>query len=122
MADYGFTHGKVIDGGGGGGASGIVKLIGLAFIGLLLLIFVFSSFTTVHNGYVGVLSLYGDVDTSQVLPAGFHFINPLKSVHEVNVQTTEKKESASVPSSEGLIMELDTSLRFASDPARAGEL
>ena len=84
MADYGFTHGKVVDG-GGGGASGVVRLIGLAFIALLLLIFVFSSFTTVHNGYVGVLSLYGAVDTSQVLPAGFHFINPLKSVHEINV-------------------------------------
>src|SRR5437588_560206 len=32
MADYGFTHGKVIEG-GGGSASAIVKLIGLAFIG-----------------------------------------------------------------------------------------
>src|SRR5881275_947396 len=110
MAEYGFTHGKVVDAGGGAPPSGLIKLIGLAFLGLIALIFVFSSFTTVHNGYVGVLSLYGDVDTSQVLPAGFHFINPLKSVHEVNVQTTEKKEPASVPSSEGLIMELDTSL------------
>src|SRR3954451_13979395 len=122
MADYGFTHGKVVDAGGGGGASGIVKLIGLAFIGLLLLIFVFSSFTTVRNGNVGVLSLYGDVDTSQMLSAGFHFINPLKSVHEINVQTREMKESASVPSNEGLIMNLDTSLRYHIDPSRAAEL
>jgi len=121
MTDYGFTHGKVVDA-GGGGASGIIKLIGLAFIGLILLIFVFSSFTTVHNGFVGVLSLYGDVDTGNVLQAGFHFINPLKSVHEVNVQTNEMKESADVPSNEGLIMHLDTSLRFHIDPARAAEL
>src|SRR5438270_4152138 len=120
MADYGFTHGKVVDGGGGGSA--IVKLIGLAFIALLLLIFAFSSFTTVHNGYVGVLSLYGDVDTGNVLQAGFHFINPLKSVHEINIQTTEMKESADVPSNEGLIMHLDTSLRYHIDPARAAEL
>ena len=121
MTDYGFTHGKVVDA-GSGGASGIIKLIGLAFIGLILLIFVFSSFTTVHNGFVGVLSLYGDVDTGNVLQAGFHFINPLKSVHEVNVQTNEMKESADVPSNEGLIMHLDTSLRFHIDPARAAEL
>jgi len=121
MADYGFTHGKVVDA-GGGGASGIVKLIGLAFIGLLVLIFAFSSFTTVHNGYVGVLSLYGDVNTGNVLQAGFHFINPLKSVHEINIQTTEMKESADVPSNEGLIMHLDTSLRYHIDPARAAEL
>jgi len=121
MADYGFTHGKVVDA-GGGGASGIIKLIGLAFIGLIVLIFAFSSFTTVHNGFVGVLSLYCDVDTGNVLQAGFHFINPLKSVHEVNVQTNEMKESADVPSNEGLIMHLDTSLRFHIDPARAAEL
>ena len=121
MTDYGFTHGKVVDA-GGGGVSGIAKLIGLAFIGLIVVILLFSSFTTVRNGYVGVLSLYGDVDTSQVLTAGFHFINPLKSVHEINVQTREMKESASVPSNEGLIMNLDTSLRYHIDPARAAEI
>jgi regulator of protease activity HflC (stomatin/prohibitin superfamily) len=121
MTDYGFTHGKVVDAGGGGGST-IVKLIGLAFIGLIVVILLFSSFTTVRNGTVGVLSLYGDVDTSQVLSAGFHFINPLKSVHEINVQTREMKESASVPSNEGLIMNLDTSLRYHIDPARAAEI
>src|SRR4051812_7100765 len=122
MTDYGFTHGKVVDAGGGGGLPGIAKLIGLALIGLLLLIFAFSSFTTVRNGHVGVLSLYGDVDTGNTLQAGFHFINPLKSVHEINIQTTEMKESADVPSNEGLIMHLDTSLRYHVDPARAAEL
>jgi regulator of protease activity HflC (stomatin/prohibitin superfamily) len=121
MTDYGFTHGKVVDAGGGGGST-ILRLIGLAFIGLIVVILLFSSFTTVRNGTVGVLSLYGDVDTSQVLSAGFHFINPLKSVHEINVQTREMKESASVPSNEGLIMNLDTSLRYHIDPARAAEI
>jgi prohibitin 1 len=120
MTDYGFTHGKVVNAGGGG--STIVRLIGLAFIALILLILVFSSFTTVRNGHVGVLSLYGDVDTSNVLQAGFHFINPLKSVHEINIQTKEMKESADVPSNEGLIMHLDTSLRFHVDPSRAAEI
>src|SRR5206468_9975219 len=76
MADYGFTHGKVVDA-GGCGASGIVKLIGMAFVGLLAVIFAFSSFTTIHTGHVGVLTLYGEV-TGQVLEAGFHFVNPLK--------------------------------------------
>ena len=121
MTDYGFTHGKVVDA-GGGGLSGIAKLVGLAFIALIFVILLFSSFTTVRNGTVGVLSLYGDVDTSQVLSAGFHFINPLKSVHEINVQTREMKESASVPSNEGLIMNLDTSLRYHIDPSRAAEI
>ena len=121
MADYGFTHGKVMDAGSGGG-SGILRLIGLAFIGLIVVILLFSSFTTVRNGTVGVTSLYGAVDTSNILQPGLHLINPLKSVHEINVQTTEMKESADVPSNEGLIMHLDTSLRYHIDPARAAEL
>jgi len=120
MADYGFTHGKVVDA-GGGGASGIIKLIGLAFIGLLLLIFAFSSFTTIRTGHVGVLTLYGEV-TGQVLEAGFHFVNPLKSVHEISIQTSEIKETASVPSSEGLVMGLDTSLIFHLDAAHAASI
>src|SRR5438067_2263658 len=120
MTDYGFTHGKVVDA-GGGGASGIVKFIGLAFIAILMLIFVFSSFTTIKTGHVGVLTLYGEV-TGQVLDAGFHFINPLKSVHEISIQTSEVKEQANVPSSEGLVMGLDTSLIFHLDEAHAAAI
>src|SRR3954468_19390515 len=120
MADYGFTHGKVVDA-GGGGASGIVKFIGLAFIAILMLIFVFSSFTTIHTGHVGVLTLYGEV-TGQVLEAGLHFVNPLKSVHEISIQTSEIKETASVPSSEGLVMGLDTSLILHLDAAHAASI
>jgi prohibitin 1 len=120
MADYGFTHGKVVDA-GGGGASGLVKFIGLAFIAILMLIFLFSSFTTIKTGHVGVLTLYGEV-TGQVLDAGFHFINPLKSVHEISIQTSEVKEQANVPSSEGLVMGLDTSLIFHLDEAHAAAI
>jgi prohibitin 1 len=120
MADYGFTHGKVMDAGSGGGA-GIAKLIGLAFLGLIVVILLFSSFTTVRTGHVGVLTLYGEV-TGQTLEAGFHFVNPLKSVHEISIQTSEIKEKASVPSSEGLVMGLDTSLIFHLDEAHAASI
>jgi prohibitin 1 len=121
MADYGFTHGKVIDGGSSGGGSAIVRLIGLAFIGLIVVILLFSSFTTIRTGHVGVLTLYGEV-TGQVLEAGFHFVNPLKSVHEISIQTSEVKETASVPSSEGLVMGLDTSLIFHLDEGHAADI
>jgi regulator of protease activity HflC (stomatin/prohibitin superfamily) len=84
MADYGFTHGKVLDAGSGGGGSAIVRVIGLAFVGLIVVILLFSSFTTIRTGHVGVLTLYGEV-TGQVLEAGFHFVNPLKSVHEISI-------------------------------------
>jgi prohibitin 1 len=121
MADYGFTHGKVIDGGSSGGGSAIVRLIGLAFIGLIVVILLFSSFTTIRTWHVGVLTLYGEV-TGQTLEAGFHFINPLKSVHEISIQTLEVKEKASVPSSEGLVMGLDTSLLFHLDESHAASI
>jgi len=57
-----------------------------------------------------------------VLGEGIHLINPLKSVQKLSVQTQSVKESANVPSNEGLILALDTSLLFRLDrkQSRAG--
>jgi len=46
-------------------------------------------------------------------------INPLKSVQKLSVQTQSLKESANVPSNEGLILALDTSLLFRLDKSKA---
>src|SRR5437773_9584423 len=54
------------------------------------------------------LTLFGRV-TGEALGEGIHMINPLKSVQKLSVQTQSVKESASVPSNEGLILALDTS-------------
>ena len=58
------------------------------------------------SGAVGVLTLFGRV-TGEALPEGIHLINPLKTNHELSIRTQEIKETASVPSSEGLVMNLD---------------
>jgi regulator of protease activity HflC (stomatin/prohibitin superfamily) len=50
--------------------------------------------------------------TGEVLPEGTHLVNPLKANHRLSVRTRELQEKASVPSTEGLIVTLDTSLLF----------
>jgi regulator of protease activity HflC (stomatin/prohibitin superfamily) len=93
-------------------------------IGVLLLILFWSSVTSVPAGHVGVLALFGKVDTrpGETLGEGIHLVNPFKRVHEMSVRTQTLKETARVPSSEGLEMALDTSLIFHLNPSKAAEV
>lgn len=102
-------------------SGGILKLLGLGIIGFLVVIFLFSAVTRVDSGAVGVLTLFGRV-TGEVLPEGIHLINPLKTNHEMSIRTQELKETASVPSSEGLVMSLDTSLIYHLDRDKASQV
>ena len=113
------SRGRVIDGGGSHG--GMLRLIGLGIIAFLLVILLFSSVTKVGTGHVGVLTLFGRV-TGETLGEGIHLINPLKTNNEMSIQTQTIKESASVPSSEGLMMALDTSLIYHLNPDRAADV
>jgi len=115
------ARGRVIDGGGGHGA-GFLRLIGLGVAAFLLVILLLSSITRVGTGHVGVLTLFGKVQTGEILGEGIHLINPLKTNNELSIQTQTLKESASVPSSEGLMMSLDTSLIYHLNPDRAAEV
>lgn len=110
---------RVIDAGGHGG--GLLRLIGFGIIAFVLVILLFSSITRVDTGHVGVLTLFGKV-TGETLGEGIHLINPLKTNNEMSVQTQTIKESANVPSSEGLMMALDTSLIYHLNPDRAAEV
>jgi prohibitin 1 len=113
------ARGRIINGGGGGG--GLLRLIGLGAAAFLLVILLFSAVTRVGTGHVGVLTLFGRV-TGESLGEGMHIINPLKTNNELSIQTQTLKESASVPSSEGLMMSLDTSLIYHLNPDRAAEV
>src|SRR5882724_1152676 len=113
------ARGRIIDGGGGSGT--LLRLIGLGIAAFLLVILLFSSITRVGTGHVGVLTLFGRV-TKETLGEGIHLINPLKTNNELSIQTQTLKESASVPSSEGLMMSLDTSLIYHLNPDRASDV
>ena len=117
MALYDDARGKVIN----VGVSPVLKLIGLGIAGLVLVILLFSSIIRVPTGAVSVLTLFGKV-TGEVLPEGLHLINPLKASNELSIRTQEIKESASVPSSEGLVMNLDTSLIYHLDRDKAADV
>jgi prohibitin 1 len=110
-------RGKVLDVQGGN----ILRFLGIGFVGFLVVILLFSAVTRVDSGHVGVLTLFGRV-TGEALPEGLHFINPLKTNHELSVRTQELKETASVPSSEGLVLNLDTSLIYHLNADKAADV
>ena len=87
-------------------------------VGLIVL---FNCTARVETGHVGVLTLFSRV-TGDTLPEGLHLINPLKSVHEMSVQTQTIKETANVPSNEGLILSLDTTLQYRLDASKAADV
>jgi regulator of protease activity HflC (stomatin/prohibitin superfamily) len=114
------ARGRVIDGGGGHSGT-LLRLIALGVAAFFFVILLFNSVTRVGTGHVGVLTLFGRV-TGETLGEGIHVINPLKTNNEMSIQTQTIKESASVPSSEGLMMSLDTSLIYHLNPDHAADV
>jgi prohibitin 1 len=117
MTIFNDPRAKVIDASG----NSVLKFIGFAFLGLIAVILLFNCVTKVPTGHVGVLTLFGRV-TPPVLSEGIHLINPLKASNLMLVRTQSLKESASVPSSEGLVLNLDTSLIYHLNPDKAADV
>jgi len=75
----------------------------------------------VPPGHVGVLTSFGRV-TDQILPEGTHFVSPFKINHVMTVRTQSQEEHTSTPSSEGLNLEIDTSLIYHLNPDKAADV
>lgn len=99
----------------------VLKLVGFVVLGIVVVSLLFSAVIRVDSGAVGVLTLFGRV-TGEALPEGIHLVNPLKTNHEISIRTQEIKETAGVPSSEGLVMNLDTSLIYHLNPDKAADV
>jgi prohibitin 1 len=95
--------------------------IGAIVIAVVVFILLYASVAYVPAGHVGILTLFGRV-TGEVLPEGTHLVNPFKVNNPMSIRTQEQKETASVPSSEGLIISLDTSLLFRLSAVKAAEV
>jgi regulator of protease activity HflC (stomatin/prohibitin superfamily) len=117
MTMFNEGRGKIINADG----NPVFRLLGLGIVAFVLVILFFTAVARVESGNVGVLTLFGRV-TGEVLPEGIHLVSPFKTNNEMSIRTQEIKESASVPSSEGLVMNLDTSLIFHVDPAKASDV
>jgi regulator of protease activity HflC (stomatin/prohibitin superfamily) len=96
---------------------GLLLLVG---IGIILFLSA-GPFRTVPAGNVGVKDFFGSVSASTLQP-GINVVLPFTSVVKMSVQTQEIKEVAEVPSQEGLILSLETSLLFQVDPAKAVDI
>ena len=88
---------------------------------LLVLIVVYASTTVVPAGHVGVQDFFGAV-SDRVLSPGINVVVPGTRVIKFSVQTCELKETAAVPTSEGLIVNLDVSLLFRLRPEAAARV
>lgn len=102
-------------------AGGFLRAIGFLVLAVVIVIMLFASIARVPTGHVGVLTLFGRV-TGDVLDEGIHLVNPFKTNNLMSIQTQSMKETAAVPSNEGLILTLDTSLLFRLDKSRASEV
>jgi len=93
----------------------------VAAVIVCILFLVGGPFRAVPAGNVGIKDFFGSVSSSTLTP-GIGVVVPLTSVVRMSVQTQEIKEVAEVPSKEGLILYLETSLLFQLDPAKATDI
>src|SRR4029453_5667966 len=87
------------------------RFVRRALIGIVLfiLLIIGGPITVGPAGHVGGKDFFGNVSPN-VLTPGVHLILPFTRVHKFSIQTQELKETAEVPSKEGLVMDLEGSL------------
>ncbi len=90
--------------------------VGLAFFALLILL---SGCVVIEDGEVGVSKSFGTISDEPVGQGIVVQVPVVRTVETWNVKLQELKETAQVPSSEGLIVGLDTSLLFRVIPVEA---
>ena len=77
--------------------------------------------TVIPAGHVGVVDLFGRV-SEKTLKSGINFRNPLAQVIKFSIKTQELTEDMTVPSKEGLTIQLDATVLFHLDPEKAAKV
>ncbi|MBZ0180605.1 MAG: prohibitin family protein [Melioribacteraceae bacterium] len=95
-----------------------VSFIAAAVFAVLALI---QGFTVVPAGTVGVIDFLGSVSDHTLKP-GVNVVNPMARVIKYSFKTQEIKENMTVPSKEGLSVQLEISLLFSLDPSKANQI
>ena len=98
-----------------------LRNIGLIVAVVVLFFMATSCITVIKAGHVGVVDLFGRVQSTTLKP-GIQIINPLAHVVQMSVQTQEIKETMDVPSKEGLTMGIEVSVLYHLDPERAADV
>ena len=98
------------------------RIFRFAIVGIvLLLLLVGSPIAVIPAGHVGVKDFFGRVSPN-ILPPGVRLVFPFTRVVKMSIKTQEVKETAQVPSKEGLIMDLEGSLLYRLDPQKADDI
>jgi prohibitin 1 len=97
----------------------VFRLVVVAIV--LILLLAGNPIKVIPAGHVGVKDFFGSVSPN-VLPPGVRFVFPFTRVVKMSIKTQEVKETAEVPSKEGLIMDLEGSLLFRLDPEKAANI
>jgi len=105
---------------GGGGSVRSFRRVAIV-VAILVLLLIGGPIKVVPAGHVGVKDLFGSVSPN-VLPPGVRLVLPFTRVVKMSIQTQEVKETAEVPSREGLMMDLEGSLLYRLDPTKAAEI
>ena len=101
--------------------TGSIKPIVVTTIAGLFLGILFSMVRVVPAGYVGIVDLFGHVSSKPLL-SGINLVNPFARIVNLSVRTQEDMEMMPVPSKEGLTINLDVSVLYKLDPAKAVEI
>lgn len=88
---------------------------------IALIIALLQVFTVIPAGSVGVVDFLGMV-SDNTLKAGVNLVNPLANVVKFSVKTQEIKESMTVPSKEGLTVQLEISVLYSLNPENASRV
>jgi regulator of protease activity HflC (stomatin/prohibitin superfamily) len=91
-------------------------------IGILLVLLFTTGCVVIEDGEVGVSKSFGEIADEPVGQGVVIQVPVIRTVETWNVKLQELKETAQVPSSEGLIVGLDTSLMFQVRAAQAPEI
>lgn len=117
------------------GIIGLVVSIGLIFSNIgrgknqagylilaISLVLILTSFIRiVPAGTVGIVDLFGKVSQEE-RQSGLNFINPFAKLEIMNIKTEEIKEVMTVPSKEGLSIDVDVSALYRMVPEKASEI
>jgi len=94
-----------------------------ALIGIVVALLVaFSQLVTViPAGHTGVIDFLGMVSDNTLKP-GVNLVNPMAKVEKMSIKTQELKELMSVPSKEGLSVDLEISVLFKLNSQKAHDI
>jgi regulator of protease activity HflC (stomatin/prohibitin superfamily) len=84
----------------------------LAGLCIASLIAILQFWTIIPAGHVGIVDFFGNVSDNTLKP-GVNFVNPMANVVKFDARTQELKEIMSVPSKEGLTVQIEISLLFS---------